>query len=211
MIEVGNLGWRLTVVLCTRSQQNTKISNGFTDGRLTWEPTQQKDHEQEAQSRKRPNDANDPPRSGRSRQSVVQFVTPIPERGNPYLLRTLDDTRAEDPHFRGSSSFFTKVETEEGETARRSYSICPSRNGGESIMCREQTFGNVGKSNKKEGDTKEEPRHGEHPDRRLETEEQVPNDRSTEEYRAEDVQLDVSLPVRTRKQHDLVTGRAQHL
>ena len=187
MVEVGNLGWCLTVVLCVRSQPNKKISDGFTDGRLTWEPTQQKDHEQEAQNRKRPNDANDPPGSERSRQSVVQLVTPVPERGNPDLLRTLDDARAKYPHFRGSSSFFTKVETEEGETTRRSHRIRPSRNGGENIMCREQALGNVGKSNKKEGDTKEEPRDGEHPDCRLETEEQVPNDRSTEEYRAKDV------------------------
>ena len=40
---------------------------------------------------------------------------------------------------------------------------------------------NVGEPNEEEGDTKEEPRSGEDPDRRLETEEQVPDNRSTEE------------------------------
>jgi len=127
------------------------------------------------------------------------------------MLRTLDDAHVKDPHFRGSSSFFTKVETEEGETTRRSYRIQPSRNGGNDIMCREEALRNVWESNEEEGGTKEEPGDGEHPDRRLETEEQVPNDRSTEEYRAKDIQLDISLPARTREQYDLVTGRAQHL
>ena len=78
-------------------------------------------------------------------------------------------------------------------------------------MCREQTAGNVGEPNKEEGDTEEEPGDGKDPDCRLETEEQVPNDRSSEEYRANDIQLDVRLPVRTREQYDLVTGCAQHL
>ena len=78
-------------------------------------------------------------------------------------------------------------------------------------MSREQALGNVGKSNKKEGDTEEEPRDGKDPDHRLETEEQVPNNRSSEEYRAKDIQLDVSLPVHTREQHNLVTGCTQHL
>ena len=78
-------------------------------------------------------------------------------------------------------------------------------------MCRKQALGNVGKSNEKEGDTEEKPRDGKDPDRRLETEEQVPNDRSSEEYRAEDIQLDVSLPVHTREQYNLITGCAQHL
>jgi len=194
-----------------KSAKQEDIRRVFTDGRLTWEPTQQKDHEQEAQDRKRPNDANDPPGSDRCRLRAVQLVTPVPERGNPDLLRTLNDTRAEDPHFRGSPSFFTKVETEEGETTRRSYRIRPSCNGGNDVMCREQALGDVWEPNEEESDTKEEPRDGEHPNRRLETEEQVPDDRSTEEYRTEDIKLDVHLPARTREQYDLVTGRTQHL
>ena len=173
IIEVGNFGWRLTVVPCVQSQPNNKISNAFTDGRLTWKPTQQNDHEQEAHDRKRPNDANNPPGSDRCSLRAVQLVTLVPERGNPDLLQTLNDTRAKDPHFRGSSSFFTKVETEEGETTCRSYRIRPSYNGGNDIMRR--ALGNVWESNEEENDTKEEPRDGEHPNRRLETEEQVPN------------------------------------
>ena len=72
----------------------------------------------------------------------------------------------------------------------------------------EQAVGNVGESNKEERDTEEEPRDRKDPNCRLEAEEQVPNDRSTEEYRANDIQLDVSLLVQTREQHDLVAGCA---
>ena len=179
--------------------------------RLTRKSTPQKNHEQQAQNRKGPNDTNDPPRSERSRRSVIQLITPVPERSNPDLLRTLDDTRTKDPHFRGSSSFFAKVETEEGETGRRSYRICTSGNGGEDIVRRGQALANGGKSNKEEGDSEEEPGEGKDPDRGLETEEQVPDDRSSKEDRASDVQLDTGLPVRTREQYNLVTGRAQHL
>ena len=60
-----------------------------------------------------------------------------------------------------------------------------------------QAAGDEGKPDEEEGDTKEEPRSGKDPDRRLETEEQVPNNRSTEKDRAEDIQFDGLLSVRT--------------
>ena len=78
-------------------------------------------------------------------------------------------------------------------------------------MCREQALADERESDKEEGDTEEEPREGKDPNRRLETEEQVPNGRSSEEDRTGDVQVDVGLPVRTREQYNLVAGRAQHL
>jgi hypothetical protein len=90
---------------------------------LTWKPTPHKEREEEADDRKRPNDINDPPGSERSGRRVIKPITPIPQRGNPDLVRTLDDTRTKDPYFRGGSSFFTKVETEESETGRGSNRI----------------------------------------------------------------------------------------
>jgi len=135
------------------------FSNGFTDGWLTWKSTQQKDHEEETQNRKRPNDANDPPGGSRSRRRTVQLVTPKPQRGNPDLLRTLNDTRAKDPYFRSGSSFLAKIETEEGETTGGSCAIGGGRDGSKYIARREQARVYKGKSNKKEGDTEEEPRN----------------------------------------------------
>lgn len=78
-------------------------------------------------------------------------------------------------------------------------------------MCREQALADSRKSDKEEGNAEEEPREGKDPDGRLETEEQIPDDRSSEEHRANDVQLNIGLPVRTGEQHDLITRRAQRL
>ena len=175
--------------------QWSKISDRFGSGRLTWKTKEQKDREEEAKRRERPNDANDPPRSSRSRQRVVQLIAPEPQCGNPDLLRTLDDARTKDPHFRGGSSFFTKVETEEGEATRGSYGVRVCCNGGDDVVSGGQACVDVGESDKEESDTEEEPRKGKGPDRRSETEEQVPNSRSGEEDRANDVQLEIGLPI----------------
>ena len=69
----------------------------------------------------------------------------------------------------------------------------------------------VGKPDKEEGDAEEEPGECKDPDRRLETEEQVPNDGCAEEDRAKNVQINGCLSTLTREQDDLVTGRAQRL
>ena len=187
------------------------IKNALKSEKLTWESTEEKDHEQQTQGRKRPNDENDPPRSERSRQYVIQLISPIPQRSHPNLLRTLNDTSTENPNFCGSPSLFTEVETEEGETSGGCHGVRPGRNIGEDIVCGEQTFADVGKSDEEEGDAEEEPGEGKDPDGRLEAEQHIPNDGSTEEHRANDIQSDTRLPVGSRKQDDLVTGRAQHL
>ena len=78
-------------------------------------------------------------------------------------------------------------------------------------MRRGQAGADGGESNEEEGDTEEEPRDGKDPDRGIEGEEQVPQSRGSEEHRANDVQLEVGLSVRTGEQDDLITSRAQNL
>ena len=99
-----------------------------------------------------------------------------------------------DPYFSSSPSLFTEVKTEERETGCRSNGVRPGRDGGDDIVRGEQALADKGKSNEEEGDAEEEPGKREHPDRRFEAEEEVPNDGSTEEDRANDVKLDISLP-----------------
>ena len=70
----------------------------------------------------------------------------------------------------------------------------------------EQVLADKGKSNEEECNAEEEPGKREHPDKRFETEEEAPNDRITEEDRANDVKLDISLPTRTKEQNNLMTG-----
>lgn len=155
--------------------------------RLTWKSAQQNEHEHKAQSRKWPNDANDPPRSERSRCHVVEPISPIPQRSNPDLLRTLNNTRAEDPHFGGCSSFFTKVESEEGESTSRSYRVRSGRDVGKDIVGRKQPLADKGKSDKEEGNAEEEPREGKDPNGRFVAGQQIPNERSNKKDRAGDI------------------------
>jgi hypothetical protein len=78
-------------------------------------------------------------------------------------------------------------------------------------VCRFQAPADKWKPSVEEGDAEEERGEGENLDRRPETEEQVPNSRSSEEGRANDARLEICLSARTGERYDLISGRAQRL
>ena len=89
--SIRNPRLRLVVVLCVQVRLARVFSNGSMNHQPTRKPEQRREHEQEAQSRRRPNRENDLPRSERSRGNIIEPITPKPQRGNSDFLQSLND------------------------------------------------------------------------------------------------------------------------
>ena len=167
--------------------------------------------EQEAHRSQRERDARNPPRSAVCVVLASEVVAPVPERGDPDLLRALHDTCTEHPHLRRRTGLFTEVETEESEGARGRDGVCPGRTVGDALARIVQGRDGVWQADEEERDAEEDPRDGQDVHGGLETKHRVPHSRRSEEDTADDVELSVVLPVRAAEQSDLETGGTEHL
>jgi hypothetical protein len=95
---------------------------------------EQEEEEHDAHRGKGPDDADDPPGCGGGGSSRVQLVSPVPQSGNPELLRALNQARTHHPHFSCCAGLLTEVEAEEAEVRGGRHCITPRGRTRHSVM-----------------------------------------------------------------------------